>query len=137
MKNPYILMVEYDKDDQYITLEYFNNAGIPVKILEESDELFHELSRCTESNRTLPALILVSFYTGPIGTRDTLLKLKQHPVYNHIPVVVLSETADEARIKDAYSCGALSFIRKPALVEETNKKIHNFLAYWFNTVELA
>lgn len=137
MKNPYVLMVDYDKDDQYITLEYFNDAAIPVRILEGSDELFHELSRCTELHIALPALILINFYIGPIGTRDTLLKLKQHPLYNHIPVVILSESADKSQIKEAYSWGASSFIRKPALVKETNQKIENFLAYWFNTVELV
>lgn len=130
-------MVENDEDDRYITLEYFNDASIPVRMLGGSDELFSDLSRLVRSNAPLPALILLNFYTTPIGTRETLLKLKLNPAYSHIPVVILSETTDETRIRDAYSWGASSFIQKPALVAETNKKISNFLAYWFDTVELA
>ena len=130
-------MVENDEDDRYITREYFNDASIQVKILRGSDELLLELSTCVHSDRGFPALILMNLYSSPISTRDTLAKLKQNTLYNHIPVVILSETADEVRIKEAYSWGASSFIQKPALVDETNKKISNFIAYWFDTVELA
>jgi CheY-like chemotaxis protein len=137
MKNPYILMVENDEDDRYITREYFNDASIPVKMLDGTDELFSELASCVQRNQPLPALILMNFYTGPMDTRDTLIKLKQSTAYSHIPVVILSESTDDTRIRYAYNWGASSFIKKPALVDETNKKISNFITYWFGTVELA
>ena len=108
-----------------------------MTILGGSDELLRELATCIRTQSPLPALILMNLYSTPITTRDTLLKLKQSLAYSHIPVVILGETADEVRIREVYSWGASSYIQKPALVDETNKKISNFIAYWFDTVELA
>ncbi len=137
MKNPYILMVENDEDDRYITMEYFNESSIPVRIVSRTDELFSELDLCIGQRKSLPALILMNLYSSPISTRDALFRLKGNPSYTHIPVIILSESVNEDRIKETYSWGATSFIRKPALVEETNRTISTFISYWFEIVELA
>jgi CheY-like chemotaxis protein len=137
METPYVLMLEYDEDDQYITNQYFIDFSIQVKMVNTSDELFHFLGHCIKNKTLLPSLILLDYHSGPLNAKEIMKMLKWNQPLSHIPLVVLSGSKNNEIIKECYQHGASSFIQKPASDSETAKKISLFLQYWFNTVELS
>jgi CheY-like chemotaxis protein len=136
---PYILMLENDPDDRYITEVFFreHSFDIPIHFNYSSTELFTSLEDCTNSGKPFPSLILLSMSSTPLNAIEVLKKLRASANYNHVPAVVLCGVADEQVIRDCYAAGANSFIVKPSGNAETNTKILNFLNYWFQTVELV
>lgn len=133
----YILMLERDSDDKNTTRSIFLEKGflIPVTFLEYSNELFPFLDRCN-SKGNMPAIILISIRAIPDDGLTVLKKLKEHPDYGYIPVIMLSERTSHAVINTCYTLGASSVIQKPFSQEETIKKIETFVKYWFEVVQL-
>ena len=129
-KGRYVLMVEDDADDRYITESTIKELGynIPVRFLSHGRELIAYLSNSHE-----PSLILLDY--NPVTGADTLRQLKTNPDFNHIPVVVLGEVASANHVRQCYQLGANSFIKKPDTADMTKNKIETFLKYWFEVAE--
>lgn len=130
-KKQYVLMLEDDVDDRYITESTIKELGydIPIKFLAYGRELIAYLTESEE-----PALILIDY--NPVTGADTLRQLKTHPDFNHIPVVVLSEVASPNHVRQCYQVGANSFIKKPDTAGMTKYKIEIFFKYWFKIAEI-
>jgi CheY-like chemotaxis protein len=139
MEKPFILMLESDEDDQYITQSLFEENNIPVDLhfTNNSDDFLQYLKNCISRSTPLPSLIIMAMNAVPLSAPEVLKKIKTDPEFNHIPVVILSETANKRITKECYALGASSFIIKPDSNAATKKKILNFLKYWFETVELV
>jgi CheY-like chemotaxis protein len=129
----YILMLEEDSDDRYITSETLSqlNIEIPIEYFSNSTNFFDFLSRSEK-----PALILADYNSNPDNGLGFLKKLKSNPNFNDIPVVILSDSDHPYYKNECYKHGASSFIRKPDSIEGTNKKIAAFFSYWFDVVEV-
>lgn len=130
-KEQYVLMLEDDVDDRYITESTIKELGydISIRFLAYGKEL---ISYLTESEE--PALILIDY--NPVTGADILRQLKTHPDFNHIPVVVLSEVASPNHVRRCYQFGANSFIKKPDTAEMTKNKIEIFFKYWLEVAEI-
>lgn len=130
-KDQYVLMLADDADDRYITESTIKELGydIPVKFLSYGRELISYLTKSPE-----PALILLDY--NPVTGADTLRQLKTHPDFNHIPVVVLSESASSNHVRQCYQLGANSFIKKPHTADMTRNKIETFFKYWLEVAEI-
>lgn len=127
----YVLMLEDDADDRYLTEATIKELGydIPVKFISYERELISYLTQSDE-----PSLILLDY--NPVNGADTLKQLKNHPDFNHIPVVVLSEVASPNHVRQCYQLGANTFIKKPDTAEATVRKIQTFFKYWFEVAEI-
>ena len=137
--NPSILMLEHDEDDRYITQSYFDehNFKVSLTFVANSGELKNYLSGAKNGKVEMPSLILLNYHASPHNAVAVLKDLKADISYRHIPVVVLSGSVHKDIIRQCYDEGASSFIQKPSLNNETDRKITNFFKYWFQTVELA
>jgi len=131
--NRFVLMLEGDGDDQYLTEQILSelDINISVKFLSNSTELFNFLSPFNK-----PVLILIDYNSIPDNGVAVLKKLKSNTTYNDIPVVILSDSDHPNYKNECYQNGASSFIKKPDTVDATNKKIASFFNYWLNVVEV-
>ncbi|MDF2436403.1 MAG: response regulator receiver protein [Bacteroidota bacterium] len=130
-------MLEPDDADRFITKVYFeeHKFDADVKFVSTSGEFFDFMENTDRTK--LPSLILLNMHAVPLNASGILKSLKSATKWNHIPVVILSESKDPKMIRECYELGASSFIQKPDTESETNKKIMNFIKYWFETVELV
>jgi CheY-like chemotaxis protein len=137
MQHPFILMLEHDDDDRFITDLFFKEHAFDVHIefISNSDQFFAFLGECKEPG--YPSLILLNISSAPMNGAGILKKIKSIEAYKHIPVVVLSADTNQEMVKECYALGASSFIQKPETLEDTQAKILHFLKYWFETVELS
>lgn len=130
---PFVLMLESDPDDRYITEHTLAELGydFPVKFLTKGSELISQLSKNEK-----PFVIILD--DNPIDGNgiEILEKLKREPDYRHIPVVMISEVATASHITECYTKGASTVITKPSTLEETKEKIGTFFKYWFEVAEL-
>ena len=131
--NRFVLMLESDGDDRYLTDQTLSELGVdvPVKFLSNSKAFFDFLSQSEK-----PSLILIDYNSVPDNGLEVLKQLKSHPDFNDIPVVILSESDDRRYKNECYECGASSFIKKPDKMEATKEKIASFFNYWFKVVEV-
>lgn len=131
--NRFILMLEEDSDDRYITQETLSglNINIPIKFFSDSADFFRFLFTSEK-----PVLILVDYNSNPDNGIEVLKKLKSSPNFNDIPVVILSDSHLPRYKNECYKQGASSFIKKPDTAEATKKKIASFFNYWFDVVEV-
>jgi response regulator RpfG family c-di-GMP phosphodiesterase len=131
-----ILMLESDADDRFITTSMISEFPYQLNLafVNFGEELFKYLGHCREIGDALPSVILLSLTANLREGMDVLKKLKADPLYNHIPVIVLTGVKQTAVVKECYALGASSFIEKPISARDTNTKIANFLKYWLETV---
>jgi CheY-like chemotaxis protein len=132
--NRYILMVEDDPDDRYITNQTLKELGfnVPIIYLTQSDKVFSYLAE-----HEAPAIILIDYNSSPDNGVEILKTLKSHPGYQHIPVIILSESAAPAYVTECYRHGANTFIVKPFTSAATRKKIESFFTYWLEVAEVG
>ena len=129
----YVLMLEDDTDDRYITSETLSELEIPIpiKFFSNSDEVFKFLATSEK-----PSLLLVDFNSTPDNGFEVLKKLKSSDQYKEIPVVILSDNNIPQYRTKCYAHGAASFIKKPDTHDDTKKKIGTFFKYWFEVAEV-
>lgn len=134
---PYILMLEDDSDDRYITESFFAEKGydIQLKFVEQADEVLQYLEECCDSGAALPRLLLLD-KTAPGNTFELLRELKSNRAFCAMPVVMISGSDYAPDIRESYRLGVSSYIVKPSTAGLTAKKIASFVTYWFETVEL-
>jgi CheY-like chemotaxis protein len=130
----YVLMVEDDPDDQFLTKDVLKelNSDIPFEFLSDSTQVFHFL----ETASALPALIILDKNLPAIDGLQILKELKAHSIFKTIPVTVISGSAFPEEIAEFYKQGAASFVIKPSTGKLTHEKIASFLHYWLNVCEL-
>lgn len=131
--NRFVLMLEGDGDDHYITQQTLSdlNIDISVKFVSDSSKFFSFLAEGEK-----PSLILADYNSAPDNGLDVLKKLKSDPNLCDIPFVILSDSDLPKYKNECYKHGASSFIKKPDTLEATNKKIASFFTYWFDVVEV-
>jgi two-component system chemotaxis response regulator CheY len=72
--------------------------------------------------------LIISDINMPVMNGLEMLKqLKDHLMYQNIPVIVISTEGSEDRINEAFCTGAKGFIKKPFLPEDLRKILHAVL----------
>lgn len=129
----YVLMIEDDHDDRYLTQEVMEELGIhvPIHFLDDASYLETYLAE-----NSLPTLILMDYSTFPENCHSVLRLLKQNDSFKNIPVIVLSENNLPQYKNECYRLGANTFIKKPASMKDTKDKIASFFHYWFAVAEV-
>ncbi|WP_082886314.1 response regulator [Flavisolibacter tropicus] len=127
----YILMLEDDYDDRYFTSEVMKglDIAVPIRFLSNTDLLFATLE---ESN---PLLIVIDYNLHPETGLEVLQKIRRHPTYQHIPVVILGDTKNPDFVTKCYQCGANTYATKPTTIDATKNKIELFFKYWLEVAE--
>ena len=131
--NRFVLMLEGDGDDRYITEQTLSelDIDIPIRFFFFFFDLFNFLS-----GEEKPSLVLIDYNSTPDNGIVVLKKLKADFRLNDIPVIILSDSDHPKYKNECYRHGASSFIKKPDTAEATNKKIAAFFHYWFDVVEV-
>jgi two-component system chemotaxis response regulator CheY len=58
---------------------------------------------------------------------ELLARLKRDDLYREIPVIMISTEGSDERMREAMTCGAQGFIKKPFLPEELRKKLYEII----------
>lgn len=109
-----ILLVEDNPLDLDLTRRAFsrNNITNPLQVARDGEEALAFLAEW-ENGAPTPVIILLDLKLPKIDGLEVLRCIKTHPQFGTIPVVVLTSSAEDQDIQQAYQLKANSYIVKP------------------------
>ncbi|MBN8674864.1 MAG: response regulator [Chitinophagales bacterium] len=132
-----ILLVEDNISDAELTIRelkrhHMANNLVHVKDGEEALEFIFGTGRYTgqRENFLLPKVVLLDIQMPKVNGMEVLQQLKQNPLTQSMPVVILTSSKESPDIKRCYELGANSYIVKPVNFERFAEAIRNLGFYW-------
>ncbi len=126
-----ILLIEDNPMDVDLTLRAFQKRRItnPVEVLRDGQEALDWISR-QGPDSVPPLVILLDLKLPKVGGLEVLAQLKSHALLRHLPVVVLTSSAESGDVKSAYDLGVNSYIVKPISFEKFLDVATQIEVYW-------
>jgi CheY-like chemotaxis protein len=129
-----ILLVEDSEDDADLTLRAFRKVDCKIVRARDGrqalDYVFGLGDWAGRDVHLPPTLILLDLKLPCVGGLEVLRQLRQSPLGQHIPVVVMSCSTEQADIAASYDLGANSYIRKPVDFVEFAGAVELIGSYW-------
>ena len=138
-RSGHILLIEDNPADARITFEAIKETGIAgeVTILQngkEAEEFLHRQGRFAQAER--PDLILLDLNLPGKDGREILAVIKNDPLLRRIPVIVLTTSAAEHDVLDAYDLHANCYIVKPLNYDRILTTLERIGDFWFGVAKL-
>lgn len=134
-----ILLVEDNEDDVLLTREGLKRSKVAVHLqhVENGAECMAYLRKeGLYANVTTPDVILLDLNMPVMNGYEVLEKISNDEQLKHIPVVILTTSADEQDILKMYKLRCSSYIVKPVDFIQFQRVINEFTNYWFSIVVL-
>jgi CheY-like chemotaxis protein len=124
-----ILVVDDDKEDHMILLEYFSESGIDKNVLfvENGIRALEYLE--TVEDGDLPKLVVLDLNMPLLNGSQTLLELKQNNRLKNIPVIIYSTSESENEKRKCLGIGAIDYLVKPVTMEEGQRMVDKFKTF--------
>ena len=111
-----ILLVEDDPDDVLLITEVLRETRIPSDLHvaidgEQAMDFFHRHELFADA--PIPDLVLLDLNLPKKDGRQVLTEIKADPVLRRIPVIVLTTSAAERDVLQAYDKHVNAYVRKP------------------------
>lgn len=128
-----ILLVEDSPVELDLTLQAFQQHHVsnPVVVCRDGEEaLGYMASHTTADDPGLPLLVLLDIGLPKVNGIGVLRGFQKDPLWQQIPVVVLTTSRDPGDVAAAYQMGANSYIVKPADFDAFGELIKTIKNYW-------
>jgi CheY-like chemotaxis protein len=114
----WILLGEDDPDDVLFIRRAFESAEIEHELIvaRNGQEVLDALEgdgRFRDRPHGEPSVIVLDHLMPVLDGLTVLSRLKEHPVFKHIPVVMYSGAMTRSQIDEAYELGVSAFVQKP------------------------
>ncbi|MEZ0611744.1 response regulator [Fibrella sp. WM1] len=118
MKNSRALVyiADDDADDRFFIRSALREVDPSITLVEaeDGDDLLDKLVAWSLNPMASPiSLILLDMNMPRRSGLETLIDLRSTPAFRHIPIVMMSTSAEPAEVAVAYRQGISSYIRKP------------------------
>jgi chemotaxis family two-component system response regulator Rcp1 len=134
-----VLLVEDNMGDILLTREGFKRSSFPVNLhhVENGEDCLAFLKKEGPfADAPSPDLILLDLNMPVMDGREVLKTLVADPVFRHLPVVVLTTSANEQDVQEMYDLRCSTYIVKPLDFEEFQRIIQVIAEYWFTVATL-
>jgi CheY-like chemotaxis protein len=126
-------MADDDEEDCLLACDAFAESGVKIAFSSVADgtELMDYLSEHFRSAaKRLPDLILLDMNMPRKDGRQALVEIKSEPAFQHIPIVILTSSEDQADVDFTMKAGAESFFTKPATFDEWVEIMRSLAKNW-------
>lgn len=126
-----ILLVEDSPMDLDLTLRALSTRKLAnaIEVARDGEEALAQMARW-DAGAPPPVVILLDLRLPRVSGLEVLRRVKTHPRYGSIPVVVLTTSRDDTDVREAYALGANSYIVKPVEFEKFVEVAHQVDLYW-------
>jgi len=126
-----ILLVEDRAMDVDLTKRAFAKRKLlnPIEVARDGEEALAFFDRW-EAGEPLPICILLDLRLPRINGLEVLRRLKNHPKFSTIPVIVLTTSTEDRDIEEAYKLGCNSYIVKPVEFDKFLEVASKIELYW-------
>lgn len=136
MKEKIILLVEDNADDEALTLRALQHANLSTKVdvvrdgVEALDYLFCRGVYAKRDCSVKPVVVFLDVKLPKLDGAEVVREIKINEKTRHIPVVMLTTSAQVDDMKKCYDNGANSYIQKPVDFHEFMQIVTLLGAYW-------
>jgi two-component system response regulator len=134
-----ILLVEDNEHDVVLTEISFKKSRLAVNLhhVENGEECMAFLRKeGVYADAPMPDLILLDLNMPVMDGREVLAEITADEKLCHLPVVVLTTSAEHQDIQDMYRLRCSSYITKPVDFYQFQRVLQEFTNYWFTVVIL-
>jgi CheY-like chemotaxis protein len=135
-KREQILLAKDDETDARLVRRAIETAGVDadLQVVRDGQEAVDYLAganRFADRNKhPLPKLMLLDLRMPRLDGFQVLSIIRRELHFTHLPIIVLTDSANPADINRAYELGATSYFCKPGSVEGLDEMMHVLHAYW-------
>ena len=101
----------------------------PIQVARDGEEALAYIARW-EAGEPPPVFILLDLKLPKVGGLEVLSRLKAHPQFSTLPVIVLTTSAEDHDIEEAYRLGCNSYIVKPVEFDRFMEVAAHLEVYW-------
>jgi CheY-like chemotaxis protein len=126
-----VLVVEDDDDAADLAAYALGRASTrheAVRVRDGAEALAFLRARRSRSER--PAVVLLDLQLPRVVGLDVLESARRDPETRHLPIVILSASADPEGIAECYLRGANSYLQKPIALDAFREHLALALFYW-------
>lgn len=133
-----IVFVCEDCDEDFDTLEdAARTAGVAAELRRATTgDACLTLLRGSGGQRAHPAVVLLDLNTPGTDGREALQEIKEDPALRHLPVVVLTTSANPRDLAFCYHAGANAYHVKPIRYADHVQVLLGVFSYWLGSVAL-
>lgn len=126
-----ILLVEDNPMDVDLTRRAFirHNLANPLEVARDGQEALDFISKW-KMGEPLPTVILLDLKLPKVSGLEVLRAIRAHSDFGIVPVVILTSSAEDQDIHEAYSLGANSYIVKPVDFDKFIDVARQIELYW-------
>ena len=126
-----ILLVEDNPVDIDLTRRAFKRRSLlsPLDVARDGADALARLESW-ERGHPAPAVILLDLKLPRVDGLEVLRRIRAHPRFGTLAVVVLTSSAETSDVQAAYAAGASSYIVKPIDFERFVSVCQQIEAYW-------
>jgi two-component system response regulator len=126
-----VLLVEDNPDDLELARLAFERGRFAsaVDVARDGAEALDYLFR---SHPEPPQVVLLDIKLPLVDGIDVLRAVKADPRTRHIPIVMLTSSAQDRDLHACYELGANSYIVKPVDMEQFMAAVNNIGVYWLS-----
>jgi two-component system response regulator len=130
---PRILLVDADPDAGAMVRDALLEGAGPVELrsITTVEQLEHHLS-----GPPRPTLVVIDLDLPDEDAVQAIARLKEDPERRRVPVVALTRTSDDDRIRSAYDAGANTVLPRPLTFLALVRLMKVFTAYWLEAAAL-
>lgn len=131
-----ILLVEDNSYDIELALHALRREGLAnrVEVVRDGEEaldfLFCRGTFADRSTAQPPRLVLLDLKLPRADGLQVLKELKNNPVTQPIPVVILTASREEQDLVNSYRMGVNSYIQKPVDFEQFRQTVKQLGLFW-------
>lgn len=127
----HILLVEDNPVDLDLALRAFGRHGdaARIEVARDGEEAVAFLERWA-AGHPVPAVVLLDIKLPRVNGLEVLRQIKSHPDFGHVPVVMLTTSAEAADLGQAYELGANSYVVKPVNFARFIEVAEQIETYW-------
>ena len=126
-----ILLVEDRSIDIDLTKRAFAKHKLlnPINVARDGEEVLALFDRW-EAGEPIPICILLDLKMPKVNGLEVLRRLKNHPKFSTIPVIVLTTSTEDTDVAEAYKLGCNSYIVKPVEFDKFMDVASQVEVYW-------
>jgi len=114
----WILLGEDDTDDVLFIRRAFETGEVEHELVVASNgqevlDCLERIGKFQDRPEGEPSVIILDHRMPVMNGLAVLQRLKSHPVYKHMPVVMYSGAMARDQIDEAYELGVSAFVQKP------------------------
>lgn len=135
-----ILLVDDNDDDAFFVEKAFKSVPSPVHVfrcLDGRETLKYLKGEAPFSDRgfyPLPDLVLLDLKIPHLNGIEVLRWIRQNPELRHLIVLILTSSAPQRDVDEAYALNANCFLTKPSSLEQTVEMARSIAFCWMKNL---